>query len=243
MRRFFFTGKATEGVVHLPADESRHITKVLRLDCGEEIELLDGRGGLYSAVIASLGEPVTAEIREKLETDGAAVPVRVAQGLLKGQKMDLVIQKATELGASVFIPFQASRSQGKQDTSQARKKQERWQRISLEACKQCMRADSMAVVSPVSFVDLIEASEDDGRVKLIFWEEEKEMNLEKLPSLKGVAGVDIILGPEGGISQEEIEHARSYGWQTVSLGKRILRAETATITALSLVMFLTGNFS
>lgn len=243
MRRFFFTGKATEGVVDLPADESRHISRVLRLECGEAIELLDGRGGLYSAKIASLGQPVTAEIIEKCETDGTAVPVRVAQGLLKGQKMDLVIQKSTELGASVFIPFQASRSQGKQDDSQARKKQERWQRISLEACKQCMRADSMAVVAPVSFTDLIAASEDDGGVKLIFWEEEKEVNLESLPSLKGATGVDIILGPEGGISQQEIELARAHGWQTVSLGKRILRAETATITALSLVMFLTGNFS
>lgn len=243
MRRFFFTGNATEGVVELPADESRHISRVLRLECGEAIELLDGRGGLYSANIVSLGEPVTAKIIEKLETNGAVVPVRVAQGLLKGQKMDLVIQKSTELGAGVFIPFQASRSQGKQDNTQAKKKQERWQRISLEACKQCMRADSMTVVAPVSFADLIEASEDDGRVKLIFWEEEKEVNLESLPSLKGVAGVDIILGPEGGISQEEIEHARTHGWQTVSLGKRILRAETATITALSLVMFLTGNFS
>lgn len=243
MRRFFFTGNATEGVVTLPADESRHISKVLRLECGEAIELLDGRGGLYSAKIVSLGTPVTAEIITKLKADGARVPVRVAQGLLKGQKMDLVIQKSTELGASVFIPFQAARSQGKQDNTQTQKKQERWQRISLEACKQCMRADSMAVVKPVSFIDLIEASEDDGRVKLIFWEEEKDVNLESLPSLKGVTGVDIILGPEGGISQEEIECARACGWQTVSLGKRILRAETATITALSLVMFLTGNFS
>lgn len=243
MRRFFFTGNATEGVVDLAADESRHISRVLRLERGTPIELLDGRGGLYSGTIKTLGEPVTVEIIEKLETAGAQVPVRVAQGLLKGQKMDLVIQKSTELGATVFIPFQASRSQGKHDDSQARKKQARWQKISLEACKQCMRADSMAVVAPVSFTELIEASENDGRVKLIFWEEEKEVNLENLPSLKGVAGVDVILGPEGGISQAEIEHARSYGWQTVSLGKRILRAETATITALSLVMFLTGNFS
>lgn len=153
------------------------------------------------------------------------------------------MQKATELGASVFIPFQASRSQGQLDPRQAGKKQERWQRISHEACKQCMRADTMTVTPVVSFTELIEASQDDGRVKLLFWEEEHEVSLETLSSLKNVPGVDIILGPEGGISREEVALARQHGWQTVSLGKRILRAETATITAMSLVMYLSGNFS
>ncbi|CAG35425.1 RsmE family RNA methyltransferase [Desulfotalea psychrophila] len=158
--------------------------------------------------------------------------------------MDLVIQKCTELGAEVFIPYDAARSQGKLDASQARKKQERWQRISLEACKQCMRPQPMTVASPASFVDLVTAESVEGpRLKLIFWEEESATNLYNLPGLADASGVDIILGPEGGISREEIEIARAHGWQTVSLGQRILRAETAAIVALTLVQYLTGNLS
>lgn len=243
MRRFYFNNNDLHGNhVDLSLEESHHISKVLRLECGSLLELLDGKGGVYSGSIVAIDQLVTVEVIEKLHSGITGDNVRIAQGMLKGQKMELLVQKSTELGAAAFLSYYGERSQGKLNDGQAAKKQQRWQRIALEACKQCKRTDTMIVGTSVSFADLVQATEDDGRLRLIFWEEEKSVVLNDF-ELQEFSGVDIILGPEGGLSQNEIDLARQYGWQTVSLGKRILRAETAGIIALGLVQFLSGNLS
>ncbi len=243
MRRFFIQPEqAQQKQVTLSAQESKHITKVLRLTVGTKLELIDGSSIIYRATIQRTEPLVQVSIDSKHSLKSQQIEIRLAQGILKGQKMDMVIQKTNELGADLFIPYHSFRCQGKLENSV--KKQQRWQRIALESCKQCMRPQPMLVVKPVNFRDLVQqSSSEPGRLKLLFWEEEQRQSLQTIPKIHHYQGIDIILGPEGGLSVEEIELARQYQWQTITLGKRILRAETAAISALTLVQYLSGNLT
>lgn len=244
MRRFFFEGSREDGdVVELPESESRHIHRVLRLKVGEGVELLDGGGKVYSAVIVETGKRVRARILEVLaEHDAVSVSLVVGQGQLKGQKMDMVIQKCTELGVERVAPFWSSRCQGKLTDQQGLKKLERYRRIVESACKQCCRAELMTVDPPREFPDFLAAFPNkDERLRLLFWEEERDVSLHDISIPEATREVVVLLGPEGGLSAQEAELARSQGWQTVSLGKRILRAETAALTAASIMQFLLQN--
>lgn len=244
MRRFFFDPDTKRGeTVTFSKEESRHIAKVLRLAVGEKIELLDGEGTIYSAEISELGRLVAATITGVVhEETGDAGSISVYQAILKGEKMDTVVQKCTELGVTTMIPYNSSRCQGKLNPMASEKKHGRWQRIGLAACKQCMRPLPMEIVEPLSFAEVIEqSSQREQDVRLLFWEEEKDHHLQDLADLSKAHSIAVLLGPEGGLSKEEIELARKYGWVTVSLGGRILRAETATLTAVSIVQYLTGR--
>ena len=244
MRRFFFDPSSRNGDrVFLSEEESRHISKVLRLNTGDVIELLDGQGALYHAVISTVGRQVEARI-ERIVTKEADVgkSILVWQGILKGEKMDTVVQKCTELGVTGMIPFQSSRCQGKLGQLQVRKKHERWQRIGIAACKQCLRLRSIKIDAPTSFSEsLNKESADNAILRLLFWEEEKTTHLHDIPEIDKACSLALMLGPEGGFTREEVEQARLLGWRTVSLGDRILRAETATLSAVSIVQFLAGN--
>lgn len=244
MRRFFFDPSSRKGDrIVLSLDESRHITKVLRLKVGDMIELLDGHGTLCQAVIANVGRLVKADIETVVaEQKEVNTPLWVWQGVLKGEKMDTVVQKCTELGVTGMIPFQSSRCQGKLHQTQAWKKLERWQRIGLAACKQCMRLQTIQIEKPTNYTEsLMRKSDDEGILKLLFWEEEKTTHLVDIPQIDKAQSLALMLGPEGGFSSDEILLARRSGWQTVSLGERILRAETATLSAVSIVQYLAGN--
>ncbi|WP_167505984.1 16S rRNA (uracil(1498)-N(3))-methyltransferase [Desulfosediminicola flagellatus] len=229
--------------VELPQTESRHIVKALRLQAGDAIELLDGKGSVFSAIITIIGKTVKARIVEQVNSeDNDTIPLVVCQGHLKGKKMDLVIQKCTELGVNQFIPLWTSRCQGKISEHHGQKKLERYQRIVESACKQCYRPDLMEMEETIEFSELVQSFPDSpGLVKLMFWEEEGQVSLHDPVIPEDVKKAILLLGPEGGLSLEEAELARASGWQTVSLGKRILRAETATLTATSVVQFLVKN--
>lgn len=245
MRRFYFDPQTRNGDrVFLSEEESHHIAKVLRLPAGSGVELLDGQGTVYRAVISETGRRVALRIEGVVATaPSPGKTVWVAQGILKGEKMDTVVQKCTELGVTRFTPFQSSRCQGKLDPVQARKKHERWQRIGLAACKQCLRLKAMQQDVAMGYGDLLHSGElgSADLLRLLFWEEEKEFHLRDVPAIGQAQSVALILGPEGGLSREEVELARASGWRTVSLGERILRAETATLTAVAIVQFLAGN--
>jgi 16S rRNA (uracil1498-N3)-methyltransferase len=244
MRRFFFDPSLRNGDrVFLSEDESRHLSKVLRLKAGDSIELLDGVGALYHAVITSVGRLVEAQIESVVAKEAdIGKSVLVWQGILKGEKMDTVVQKCTELGVTEMIPFQSSRCQGKLGQMQARKKHERWQRIGVAACKQCQRLRSIRINEPTTYSDsLNKESEDNTILRLLFWEEEKTTHLHDIPDIDKATSLALMLGPEGGFTREEVEQARLLGWRTVSLGDRILRAETATLSAVSIVQYLAGN--
>jgi 16S rRNA (uracil1498-N3)-methyltransferase len=244
MRRFFFDPSSRNGDrVFLSEEESRHISKVLRLKAGDAIELLDGLGTVYFAVITTVGRRVEAHV-EGVAANEADVgkSVWVWQGILKGEKMDTVVQKCTELGVTGIIPFQSSRCQGKLDSTQSRKKHERWQRIGLAACKQCLRLQSIKIDAPTTYSESLgKNSADNAVLRLLFWEEEKGIHLHDIPDIDTATSLALMLGPEGGFTREEVEQAGQLGWRTVSLGDRILRAETATLSAVSIVQYLAGN--
>ncbi|NOR24610.1 MAG: 16S rRNA (uracil(1498)-N(3))-methyltransferase [Desulforhopalus sp.] len=244
MRRFFFDPSSRNGdKAFLSEEESRHISKVLRLKTGDEIELLDGLGTLYHAVITTVGRQVEAQIEGVVVKEAdVGKSVLVWQGILKGEKMDTVVQKCTELGVTEMMPFQSSRCQGKLSRIQARKKHQRWQRIGQAACKQCLRLQSIKIDTPVTYTESLSKKSDDNTIlRLLFWEEEKTTHLHDIPNIAKACSLALMLGPEGGFTREEVEQARLSGWRTVSLGDRILRAETATLSAVSIVQYLAGN--
>jgi 16S rRNA (uracil1498-N3)-methyltransferase len=244
MRRFFFDPKTRRGeTVVLSKEESRHIKKVLRLEVGSTVELLDGEGGLYSGEITEVERTVEVEITGTLSDESDSLgSIQVCQAILKGDKMDTVVQKCTELGVTTMVAFQSLRCQGKLDPASGAKKQGRWQRIGLAACKQCMRPLPMDIVDPVSFKEAICNDElDEKTLRILFWEEEQQVHLKDIKGIQSSDSIALLLGPEGGLSVEEVELAREHGWITVSLGKRILRAETATLTAVSIVQYLSGK--
>ncbi len=243
MRRFFFDPSQRLGnEVLLSEEESRHIVRVLRLDTGCSVGLLDGHGRLFSGEIVELGKQVrVAGMVEQEVFQESGPELHVGMGLLKGRKMELLVQKCTELGVASFEPFFSSRCQGRiADDSQAGKKQERWQRIAEEACKQCGRLKRMSLPLIKAYSDIL-GEKNDKELKLLFWEEEKKLNFKQFSDFSGFQKISLLLGPEGGFSGEEVEQAKQSGYQVVSMGPRILRAETACIVAVSIAQFLCGK--
>lgn len=227
----------------LCGDESRHISRVLRYKPGRQVELQDGKGTVYLAEIMDTSENV--RLRILAERSGAKrenTGLLVGQGVIKTKKLELVLQKCTELGVDGFYPFSSSRCQGDW-IRQYRGKGERWRRIIDEACKQCLRSRPMDLQAIHPFDEIIDLPEiEDNVVKLLFWEHERETDLASLQEpLRPGSPVFLLFGPEGGFSEEEIERAGRAGWQTVGLGQRILRAETAVIAAVSIVQHHLGN--
>ncbi len=243
MRRFFFAANGAEpgDLVFLSREESHHISTVLRLRPGDIVELLDGYGGIYIATLVTVSKKVSARLEEKKELRPEGRSLIMAQAMLKGKKMDTVVQKCTELGAHRFLPFYSERCQKKPDPRQDLKRTERYARISLAACKQCQRPDIMHIETPFSFADVVKQQGLEKTVKLLFWEDEHQQRLDDLVFPDTIGSVMVLCGPEGGFTEQEVATARLQDFQTVSLGPRILRAETAALAATTLVQFLLGN--
>ncbi len=244
MNRFLFDPNSSNGdTVILSKEESRHISRALRFQPGAEIELFDGKGSVFNAVILEVGGRVRVRLGHRISKEViSGKPVWVLQGMLKGKKMDTAVQKCTELGAARFKPFISSRCQVKSDRIQNNRRLERWKRITIAACKQCLRTQPLVLDQPLPFSELLDLTEPGPHpLRLLFWEEEKVVRLCDLPSFDQYDSVCLLLGPEGGLTVEEVALARAKGWQTVSLGDHILRAETATLSALSIVQYLAGN--
>jgi 16S rRNA (uracil1498-N3)-methyltransferase len=245
MRRFFFDPAARKGEMVLLSDiESRHIVKSLRLHVGSRIELLDGTGLRYLAEITSLGRQVVARIlTADADAQEEGVALHVGQAMLKNAKMDFVVEKCTELGVTSLSPFISSRSQGNLDDGErGGKRQQRWQRIIESACKQCSRTRPLELQGVRPLAELCSADGGEPRrLRLLFWEEEKERCLHDLPPFTDYGRIDLLLGPEGGFSRDEVALAARFGYQSISLGPRILRAETATLAAIAIVRYLSGD--
>ncbi|RPH47552.1 MAG: 16S rRNA (uracil(1498)-N(3))-methyltransferase [Desulfobacteraceae bacterium] len=224
--------------------DARHIINVLRLKPGERIGLFDGTGKRYDARIASLS---SAKVEVSLlgsSDPGVESPLElvVAQSFLKEGKMDDLVRKLTELGISRWIPFISERSVPRPDDERVRARTKRWEKIAKEAAKQCKRVKITGIGKTVSFEEVI-TSEKDFDLKIVFWENEKNLLDPKIlvaehDDLKKIL---VMFGPEGGFSVNEIEKAKESGFITVSIGPRILKAETAAICASALMQFLFGD--
>jgi len=236
MRRFFVDPRSIiENTAYLSPAESQHIVSVLRLQPGDHIELFDGTGSVYQGELLKISrQNVTVLLltchRAKEENTPS---LWLIQSLLKGKKMDFLVQKATELGVQAFQPVTTRYSENRGNPE---RQLQRWQRIMLEACKQCKRPVPMHISSPAAFDHLPPVS---CSTKLLFWEDEPQQCIR--PQLfADRATVCLFIGPEGGFHQKEIAAARSRGFQTVTLGQRALRAETASLAAVAIVQYLLG---
>lgn len=244
MRRFFIQPVTDHReVIALGREEARHCLRVLRLQPGDAVELIDGAGGLYRGTLEVRGgEPVVRLQAKVINEPEPTCPLWVCQGDLKGRKMDELVQRCTELGVTRFLPFTSSRCQGRIDRERWERKQERWQGLVRSACKQSRRLRIMEVERERPFAQRLEAPELPGSaMKLLFWEEERKNRLAELDWRTPRPALCLMLGPEGGFSAEEVTQARRYGWTIVSLGSRILRAETATPAAIAIVRHLLGE--
>lgn len=243
LRRFFINPTDITGeTAQLTGPEAHHLRAVLRLTPGDPITFFDGTGARYQARIEQiLKDRVTATITGHTRDLPPKVRLHLGQALLKGQKMDLILQKATELGVDAIWPFYSEHGIHKPPREA---QMERWQRIVLEACKQCDRAKPPEIHDTREITDLM-AHPPPCEIRLIFWEHEARQTLDEVLAgqEKDCRAVFFLLGPEGGFSETEVACAQQEGFAPVSLGPRILRAETATLAATAILQFTLGNLN
>ena len=229
----------------ITGDDVNHIRNVLRLKPGDSIVIFDGSGAQYSACIRQLSsDRVVVVINEKMiSVSESPVHISIAQAYLKEKKMDLVIRQATELGINHWQPFFSERSIPTPDQNRMRSRVQRWEKIMMEAVKQCRRNHLMEIGKSVS-IDEIPVLAKDADIKIIFWENaDNPLSLNIFSSDKHkVRSVYSMVGPEGGFSTDEVKQAVEAGFYPVKIGPRILRAETATVSACTLLQYLFGDF-
>lgn len=232
------------GNVTIVGGDAVHLTKVLRLTAGDGIILCDGQGMDYEAEIAAVSKDgVSCSIVRSYPCDTEPkIQITLFQGVPKASKMEYIIQKCTELGIVQIVPVMTKRTVVKlEDAKSEKKKLERWNKISAESVKQCGRG-RIPEVSPVMSVSEVSACAADFDLMIVAYEEETEKTLKQvLRGVKKPMKIGIIIGPEGGFEPEEVQAFMSAGAESVTLGKRILRTETAGHTVLTAVMYELGE--
>ncbi|MCL5105185.1 MAG: 16S rRNA (uracil(1498)-N(3))-methyltransferase [Armatimonadetes bacterium] len=239
-RRFFISPEQIDGsTAVLTGDPARQISKVLRLKEGDFICLLDGTGNEHDALISALSkDEVTARI---LGTNACSreprLRVTLAVCLPKGDKLELIVQKCSELGISKYVIVNSERTVARPDSSKSADRLARWRRIAAEAAEQCGRAAAPEVEGIIEFSEL--AGEiSSHQLALVAWEEESGVSLKSaLQANQKAETVILIIGPEGGLTEEEVALAKSAGAISVSLGKRLMRVETAAVAASAVIMY------
>jgi 16S rRNA (uracil1498-N3)-methyltransferase len=245
MRIFYIeTSAAINSMVDIRGSEAHHIKNVLRLKPGDPLKLYDGSGSQYDAVIHAIrDDTVEVEVRGKSRSIPRQTPrIMVAQAFLKEKKMDDLVRKLSELGICDWIPFFSRRSIPRPDKNRLAGRERRWQRIAIEAMKQCRRKTKLEIHEVCSLDDVLRTSQGVD-LNIVLWENKA------VPfSLGGGIERDrepesilVMLGPEGGFTEREIEKIRRGGFITAGLGPRILRAETATLAASTLIQFIFGD--
>ena len=226
-----------EKSISVSGDEAKHISRVMRLTVGDRVEVCDGSGMTYPAEITAVSKSeVTLSLKEgKMDESEPKTKVILFAGLSKGAKMELVIQKSVELGVHAVVPVATEYAVAKEG------KPERWQRIAFEAAKQCKRPKVPKIYDAVSFSEAVSMLEKCSLSLCAYEKETAKSAASALKKTEKLESVGIFVGPEGGFSEKETETLQAHGVQTVSLGKRILRTETAAIVFLTVVMFCLGE--
>lgn len=236
MPRFFVTKEAiNNNKITISGEDVLHIGKVLRLREGDEITVCDGDGCDYECAIDSVfkKEVICSVLSSSANVCEDGVKITLYQSLPKASKMDFVIQKCVELGIDAFVPFISARSVAKGDKS------ERYRKISLEAAKQCGRGRVPAVSDITDFDGALKSLMENG-LAIFAYEEETEVTLKSVLQGKKPQSIGIMIGPEGGFAPGEAEKAIAAGAKSVTLGKRILRTETAGMVVLAQTVFELG---
>ncbi len=244
MRRFFIDENAiSENKAVVSGNLFCHMVRVLRLKIGTRVLLSDGIGRRHVGIIDSIGKENLVILLEEstLEQERPHGPlITLYQGLPKGSKMEFILQKCTELGVDSLVPFVAGRSIAQLPQDRGTERLGRWRRIVAEAARQSNRPTIPELRSVMDFSELLASA--DQTVKLLLWEEEKSNRLKSvLGSLPLPETVAVMVGPEGGLSKDEVAAATQAGFIPVTLGSRILRTETAGIALLAVLQFFWGD--
>lgn len=235
MARLFVPAERLAGErLTVDGDGFRHLTKVLRLGAGDTLCVFDGRGTEIEARIVAVGaRAAELALGARRALAPPACAITLLQAVPRGDRMDLVVQKTTELGVARVVPVVAARSVAHPPADRRR----RWQTIAQEAARQCGRADVPEIAEPVALAAAI-AALPAGPARLVLWEEERARPLR---AALGAPAVALLVGPEGGFAASEVEAVRAAGFTSAGLGPRILRAETAAIVAVALAQAAAGG--
>lgn len=243
----FFVDRFVDDQVIITNDEAHHLQRVLRLGVGAEIGVFDGQGQEVIATITHVTKSlVTAQIIERLSNSvESPLAITLVQGLIKGDKFDLVIQKATELGVSQIQPLIMEYTDVKLSDERAEKRLERWQRIALEATKQCGRRTLTKILPPVDWATFL-LNTNPAINPVICFAERQGSSLAQITAVlkaQGTTKIIAVVGSEGGWASSELNQAEAAGYHFATLGARILRAETAGITVVALLQYLLGDLA
>jgi len=239
MRRFFVSAETLAGdCATLPEEVVRHLT-VLRLAAGDEILLLDGAGGVARCRLTALARrSAEARVLDRWHETETAFPVTLLQALPKGDKMELVLQKGTELGIRGFVPVIAGRSVASPAAGRGAARRDRWERVVREAARQSRRPSLPSLCAPQPLASALAAV--NAELKLMLWEEGSRPLAAALPD-RPPSSAAVLVGPEGGFSAEEAAQTRRAGFVPVRMGPRILRAETAGFAVAAVLQYLYGD--
>jgi len=244
-RLFVEAAKLADEVVVIAGEDHRYLTRVLRLGVGDPLVIFDGVGVEAEARIIRIGpRALELKVEERRPASAATRPdVTLIQALTKGDKLDLVVQKATELGVARIIPVTSARSVPRLEAMRAIGRRTRWQKIARDAARQSGRPD-VPEIEPVTPLSTALAASAAEAFKVLMWEGARQHSLRGVlppPDAPPTARVVIATGPEGGFAEEEVEAAREAGFSVVGLGPRILRTETAALVTLSILGFVLGD--
>ncbi len=226
---------------NIQGQDAKHISRVLRLTPGDRIEITDGKGKDYTAIITCISpDNIELDIIDKYNSlTESPIDITLGSGMLKDKKMDLVIKHVTQLGIRNWVPFFCERSIPTPDAKRMEKRFQRWETIAKEALKQCRRSRLPQISKPLSFEKMLNKFSSYD-LKIAFWEKSTQRlaTLEKTSNHKKII---VLIGPEGGFSEKEIKMAKKKGFLSYCLGPRILRAETASISSCTLIQHILGD--
>jgi 16S rRNA (uracil1498-N3)-methyltransferase len=224
-------------IIRLPKELSRHLQTVLRLQPGDKVQLFNGAGQVARAILRENSE---AELLDVVQHPAPLCSLVLIQGLPKRDKLELILQKGTELGVNEFYLTTMERSVGLLKSDRKQKRLERWQKIVQEAARQSRQYHLPQLVADTSLTGALATVEAD--LKLLLWEESAKPLQEVLPQLPPQR-IAVVVGPEGGISQQEVDQAEAEGYLAVSFGPRILRTETAGLAIMAILQYLYGDLA
>jgi len=239
--RFFVPPESLLGdQVTISGDVHHHLHNVLRTRLGSVLTLLDGQGHCCAVELEEINKrEASARVIRRWRDEERTLPISLIQGMPKADKFDLILQKGTELGVRCFQPIETTHAVPQINAARMVKREQRWSRIVTEAARQCRRSFLPEVKPVQKLTEVISEQTDD--LKLVLWEAGSVPLAEALPEEKP-SGVTLLVGPEGGFTDQEIKYISEAGFQAVHLGPRILRTETAGLAATSILQYIYGDW-